>query len=65
MRVWAQDHADYGKRLNASVELIQFFKDGEAFGAGPVNPEDYFGDDDVSEEGDFTEDDDDYGSDLV
>jgi len=31
--VWAQDNA-YGKRINASLEGVQFFKDGDGFGGG-------------------------------
>lgn len=34
LRVWAQDDPEYGKRLNASIEAIQFWEDGEAFGGG-------------------------------
>ena len=43
VRIWAQDN-DYGKRQNASLEIVQFFKDGEPFGAGPVDPNEKFGD---------------------
>lgn len=39
--VWAQDN-QYGKRVNAQLRAVQFFKDGEAFGAAPVNAEDEF-----------------------
>jgi hypothetical protein len=33
INVWAQDNA-FGKRINASLEGIQFYKDGEGFGGG-------------------------------
>jgi hypothetical protein len=41
VRFWAQDN-DYGKRVNAQIETIQFAKDGEAFGDGPVNATEVF-----------------------
>lgn len=62
VRVWAQDN-EHGKRVNASLEVIQFLRDGESFGAAPVDPNEKFGDDDVGSEGsiddDENEDDDD------
>lgn len=54
--VWAQDN-EHGKRLNAQVRAVQFYRDGEAFGAGSVDPNDEFDDEMVGEEGDFSEDD--------
>jgi hypothetical protein len=57
--VWAQDN-EHGKRINAQVKAVQFFKDGEAFGAAAVNPDDEFTDDMAGEVGgDFTDDEDD------
>ena len=54
--VWAQDN-EHGKRINAQVKAVQFFKDGEAFGAAAVNPDDEFTDDMAGEVGgDFVED---------
>jgi hypothetical protein len=51
IRLWAQDNK-WGKRVNAELRAVQFLKDGESFGAGPVNAEDEFdaidGDDDPS-----------------
>jgi hypothetical protein len=41
--VWAQDNK-YGKRINASLEAIQFVRHGEAFGAKPVIAEEVFDD---------------------
>jgi hypothetical protein len=41
LRLWAQDNK-YGKRINASLEAVQFARDGEAFGAGNVRAEDEF-----------------------
>jgi hypothetical protein len=45
--LWAQNN-QFGKRINASLEGVQFCRDGEAFGAGgvDVNEFDAFGDDD-------------------
>lgn len=52
VRVWAMDN-EYGKRVNASLELIRFRKDGEPFGAAPVDPDDIdFGDDEDDFDGD-------------
>jgi len=43
VRLWAQDHPDYGKRLNASVEAVQFSKHGTAFsGGGPIDADEKF-----------------------
>lgn len=36
VRIWAQD-STWGKRLNCSVEAVQFVKDGERFGSAPVS----------------------------
>lgn len=62
VRLWAQDN-DYGKRLNAELKAVQFVRDGEAFGNNrPINPNEEFDDDDVSDAadlGDADEDDDD------
>ena len=61
VRLWAQDN-EHGKRLNASLEVVQFLRDGDAFGAAPVDPNEKFGDDMVGDEaelGDEDEDDDD------
>lgn len=41
VRLWAQDNK-YGKRINASLEAVQFARDGEAFGAGNVRAEEEF-----------------------
>lgn len=56
VRFWAQDDEEYGKRINASIEAVQFARDGEAFGGGQrTNVDDEFDE----EEGDdaFGEDD--------
>lgn len=34
VRFWAQDSTEYGKRINCSIEAIQFAAHGEAFGGG-------------------------------
>lgn len=36
VRLWWQDNK-FGKRINASLEVIRFRRDGEAFGAAPVS----------------------------
>ena len=44
--LWAQDN-NYGKRVNASLSGVQFFKDGDAFaGGGVADPDDF---DDIAE----------------
>lgn len=44
-RVWAQDN-QWGKRVNCSLEAIRFRDDGDAFGARPVDPDEFDDDDD-------------------
>jgi hypothetical protein len=34
--IWAQDHKKYGKRLNATLEGVQYFRKGDAFGMRPL-----------------------------
>lgn len=41
IRLWAQDNK-YGKRVNAQLRAVQFVRDGEAFGAGAVDPDKEF-----------------------
>ena len=57
VRLWVQNN-EHGKRLNASLEIVQFLRDGEAFGAAPVDPNEKFGDDMVGDEGGIGDDDD-------
>lgn len=42
VRLWAQDDPKYGKRINASLEAVQYVKKGDAFGAAPVDPNEAF-----------------------
>lgn len=42
IRLFAYDHKTGGKGVSASLRAVQFVKDGESFGAGPVNAEDEF-----------------------
>lgn len=43
VRLWAQDSEEYGKRVNASIEVVQFDRKGEPFGGGaPVDPNEKF-----------------------
>lgn len=39
--LWVQNNS-YGKRINASLDSVQFVKDGERFGPPPVDPEESF-----------------------
>jgi hypothetical protein len=48
IEVWAQDHKEHGKRINAQLRGVQFVKDGDAFSAGSPASEDEFAD--LSEE---------------
>lgn len=41
VRFWAQDN-EFGKRMNCSLEAVQFDSDGERFGAAPVDPNEEF-----------------------
>ena len=36
IEIWPQDNA-YGKRINAKLRTVQFYKDGEPFGAGQID----------------------------
>lgn len=41
IELWAQDNK-YGKRVNASLSGVQFYRDGDAFSGGaPADPEDF------------------------
>lgn len=42
IRLFAYDHKTGGKGVSAALRAIQFYKDGESFGAGPVNAEEEF-----------------------
>ena len=43
IELWAQDN-NYGKRINATLMGVQYFKDGESFSGGGVASEDDFDD---------------------
>lgn len=47
---WAQDHKDYGKRLNTGLRGIQKYRDGDAFAAGGAASQDEF--DEIGVDGD-------------
>lgn len=50
IRVWAQDHEKHGKRVNASLECVQFSRKGDPFsGGGPIDPNDKFADIDADD----------------
>lgn len=41
IELWAQDN-NYGKRINATLKGVQFFRDGDAFsGSSPASPDDF------------------------
>lgn len=40
IKLWAQDN-EFGKRVNAELMGVQFYRDGEPFGAGPVSPDEF------------------------
>ena len=64
--LWAQDNK-YGKRINGGLIAIQFVKEGDAFGAAPVNVEDEFDaleDNSPADEGLGSGGDDDWDDDL-
>lgn len=42
IRLFAYDHKTGGKGVSAALRAVQFVRDGESFGAGPVNAEDEF-----------------------
>lgn len=56
IRVWVQDN-EHGKRINASLEAVQFRRDGDPFGAAPIDVDSEFDDDDVGDEGEIDMDD--------
>lgn len=37
IRLWAQDN-QFGRRVNAQLQAVQFFADGESFGDAPIDP---------------------------
>lgn len=55
IRIWAQDN-EYGKRVNASLEAVQFYKKGDAFGAPPVDIDEKFETYEDEEDGDSRSD---------
>lgn len=65
VRLWVQDN-EHGKRLNASLEVVQYLRDGPAFGAAPVDANERFTDEMVGQiEHLSDEDDEDEDEDLV
>lgn len=64
IRPWWQNSPDYGKRVNCGVSVVQFVKDGEAFGKGRITDDvidEAFG----AEDGDDAEVDGDDGGDEL
>jgi hypothetical protein len=58
--IWAQDNKSEqgGKRINASLEAIQFVQKAEEFGRGHIDTDEYFDDLDDEADSDFDEDED-------
>lgn len=44
IRLWAQDHKQYGRRINAQLRLVQFWTDGDPFGESAVDPDEELAD---------------------
>lgn len=61
---WAQDDEEYGKRINCSLEGVQFVRDGEAFARSGVSEDDFdqLDDDEPGLASGFEDDDDEGGS---
>jgi hypothetical protein len=55
--LWTQDHPVGGKGVNANLRIIQFAKNGEAFGSGPASAEDELKDVDIEDDDDGADDD--------
>jgi hypothetical protein len=60
--LWPQDHPQGGKGVNANLRIVQFFKDGEAFGNAPASADEMdeveLDDDDDPDVDDWDDDDD-------
>lgn len=41
IRLWAQDN-NFGRRINAQLQAVQFHADGESFGDAPIDPTNVF-----------------------
>ncbi|MFZ6767791.1 DUF2815 family protein [Undibacterium sp. Di26W] len=50
IELWAQDNS-YGKRVNASLRGVQFYRDGDAFAGGGAASEDEFEAEDGADDG--------------
>lgn len=54
-RFWSQDDAEFGKRVNCTLEAVQFFKDGDSFGAAKIDATKAF--EDFGDDGEGSDDD--------
>lgn len=54
--LWTQDHEVGGKGINGNLRIVQFAKNGEAFGRGPASAADELKDVDIEEEDDSADD---------
>lgn len=61
VQLWAQDHPEYGKRINANLKAIQFHEHNTPFNQGsrPVDPNEKFADIEEEDGGTIGGDDDD------
>ena len=55
--LWTQDHEVGGKGVNANLRIIQFVKNGEAFGRGPASADEELKDVDIEDDDDDANDD--------
>jgi hypothetical protein len=55
--LWTQDHEVGGKGINANLRIIQFVKNGEAFGRGPADASEELKDVDIEDDDDDANDD--------
>jgi hypothetical protein len=53
IELWAQDHKEFGKRINAQLRGVQFVRDGDAFAAGSAADAEEFAD--LGDQGDGTD----------
>ena len=55
--LWTQDHPVGGKGVNGNLRIVQFVKNGEAFGRGPADADEELKDVDIEDDDDSADDD--------
>ncbi len=55
--LWTQDHEVGGQGVNANLRIVQFVKNGEAFGRGPADADEELKDVDIEDDDDDANDD--------